>query len=50
MLLQRLGIEFTCEAPDIDESPLPGETAIAMAQRLAEERHSELPGTIPRRL
>ena len=38
MLLLRLGLEFSCAAPDIDESPLPGETAIAMAQRLAEEK------------
>lgn len=38
MLLLRLGLEFSCAAPDIDESPLPGETAIVMAQRLAEEK------------
>ena len=25
-LLDRLGIAYTCESPDIDESSLPGET------------------------
>ncbi|MBT4831848.1 MAG: septum formation protein Maf [Porticoccaceae bacterium] len=47
MLLQRLGIEFTCAAPDIDESPLPGETAIAMAQRLAEEKAQRIAWDYP---
>lgn len=47
MLLQRLGIEFTCAAPDIDESPLPGETALAMAQRLAEEKAQRIAWDYP---
>lgn len=38
MLVERLGIAFTCCAPDIDESPVSGENAIALAQRLAEEK------------
>jgi septum formation protein len=34
-LLERLGIRFTVAAPDVDESPLPGETPIDLANRLA---------------
>lgn len=34
-LLSRLRIDFTTHSPDIDESPLPGEAATAVALRLA---------------
>jgi septum formation protein len=34
-LLQRLRIPFTVAAPDVDESPQPGEAPAALAQRLA---------------
>ncbi|MGL6205595.1 MAG: Maf family nucleotide pyrophosphatase [Giesbergeria sp.] len=34
-LLQRLGLPFTVAAPDVDETPLPGETPRALALRLA---------------
>ena len=34
-LLQRLGLPFTVAAPDVDETPLPGETPHALALRLA---------------
>jgi septum formation protein len=34
-LLQRLGIPFITAAPDVDESPLPGEAADALVQRLS---------------
>jgi septum formation protein len=34
-LLERLGIPFQCEAPEADETRLPGEPAAAMAVRLA---------------
>ncbi len=34
-LLARIGIEFTVREPDIDESPLEGETPIAYVTRLA---------------
>jgi septum formation protein len=34
-LLERFGIRFTVAAPDVDESPLPGETPIDLANRLA---------------
>jgi MAF protein len=35
-LLERLGLPFDCASPDIDEAPLPGETASQTALRLAE--------------
>jgi septum formation protein len=35
MLLQRLGLDFTCQAPRMDETPLPGESAAHLTQRLA---------------
>lgn len=34
-LLQRLGLPFDCASPDIDETPKPGESAQALALRLA---------------
>lgn len=34
-LLQRLGLPFDVAAPGVDETPLPGETPAALAQRLA---------------
>jgi septum formation protein len=34
-LLERLRLPFVCAAPEVDESPLPGETPPAMADRLA---------------
>lgn len=34
-LLQRLRLPFDVQAPEVDESPLPGETPLALAQRLA---------------
>lgn len=34
-LLARLGIPFSCAAPDVDESPLAGEAPGTLAQRLA---------------
>lgn len=34
-LLARLGLPFSCVAPDLDESPRPGETPARLAQRLA---------------
>ena len=41
-LLDRLGLEFTCFSPDIDESPLPDETAHALACRLAQAKARKL--------
>jgi len=37
-LLQRLGLPFTTAAPDIDESPLPGEAPAALVRRLSERK------------
>lgn len=37
-LLSRLQIPFETAAPDVDESPLPGETPVATAERLAVEK------------
>lgn len=34
-LLERLRLPFRCVSPQVDESPLPGETPAALAQRLA---------------
>lgn len=34
-LLHRLNIEFSCSSPDVDESALAGEPAMALAERLA---------------
>jgi len=34
-LLERLGIPFTVAASNVDEEPLPGETAVDLVQRLA---------------
>ena len=34
-LLERLRLRFEVEAPQVDETPLPGETPAALAQRLA---------------
>ncbi|MGB5177861.1 MAG: nucleoside triphosphate pyrophosphatase [Gammaproteobacteria bacterium] len=37
-LLQRLGIPFSTAAPDVDESPLANETAVALVRRLSESK------------
>ncbi|MGE8151068.1 Maf family protein [Pseudomonas vancouverensis] len=37
-LLHRLQLPFTCSSPDIDESHRPGESAIDLVKRLAEEK------------
>jgi septum formation protein len=34
-LLARLRLTFDCAAPEVDESPLPGESATALSERLA---------------
>ncbi len=50
-LLDRLGLDYTCESPDIDESALPGETPKETSLRLSEmkaravwEKHAREPG------
>ena len=37
-LLERLGLPFECISPDVDESARPGETAGALAARLAQSK------------
>lgn len=37
-VLAKLGLDFNCEAPDIDESPLAGESAASLVKRLAKEK------------
>ncbi|WP_339015419.1 nucleoside triphosphate pyrophosphatase [Aeromonas popoffii] len=34
-LLEKIGLPFECAAPEVDESPLPGESAEALVARLA---------------
>jgi septum formation protein len=41
-LLRNAGISFTVQAADIDETPLPGESAQACAERLAREKASAI--------
>jgi septum formation protein len=46
-LLARLGIPFTSVAPELDESPRPGETPANLAQRLALEKARAIYGAAP---
>ncbi|MNQ14030.1 Maf-like protein YceF [compost metagenome] len=41
-LLERLHLPFACQAPEIDESPLPGESAERLVCRLAEQKSRAL--------
>lgn len=46
-LLSRLRIPFTVEAPDVDETPRPGEWPEALARRLALEKARFVAGQFP---
>ncbi len=46
-LLQRIGVPFETRAPDTDETPLAGESAAAMAQRLAEDKARSIAADYP---
>ncbi len=46
-LLSRLQLPFAVHAPDVDESPLPGEAPPALAQRLALAKAQVLAGRFP---
>lgn len=46
-LLERLGLPFTSASPDIDESPLQGESGEALATRLAESKARALADRFP---
>lgn len=49
-LLSRLGVDFRTESPDVDETPLPGESGPALAQRLAELKARTVAARHPRAL
>lgn len=49
-LLERLGLPFSCAAPDINETPLCGETAVDLTQRLALAKAQALAATKPKHL
>jgi len=46
-LLERLGLPFTSVAPDIDETPLPGESPRALVARLSEQKARVVAETHP---
>lgn len=47
LLLSRLQYPFVCQAPDLDETPLPAETAPDLAARLAQAKALAIPLTGP---
>ena len=50
MLLEKLGIPFECAAPDVDETPQPGETPRHLVTRLAQEKAQSLAARYPAHL
>jgi MAF protein len=46
-LLEQLRVPFVCASPDIDETPLPGETVDALVARLALAKARALSGKFP---
>lgn len=50
LLLEKLGIPFTCAAPDIDELPLPAETPRHLVLRLAQAKAQALAEHFPQHL
>ena len=49
-LLQKLGLEFQCASPDIDETPHPGEAPEDLVVRLAREKAAAIAQHHPRAL
>ncbi len=49
-LLARLHLPFVCSSPDIDESHQPGESAIELVKRLAEQKARALAASHPTHL
>jgi len=49
-LLLRLGLDFQCASPNIDESPIPEEAATELVQRLATEKALALRQQYPKHL
>ena len=41
-LLSRLGLHFECASPNLDESPLPGESVSGMVERLSQSKAAAL--------
>jgi len=46
-LLERLRLPFEVEAPDVDETPLPGEQPATLARRLARAKAAEVAARFP---
>ncbi|MCG8710138.1 septum formation inhibitor Maf [Brenneria sp. 4F2] len=49
-LLEKLNLPFICASPEADETPLPGEDAIALVARLAESKARALASHYPNHL
>ncbi|POT57726.1 septum formation inhibitor Maf [Citrobacter amalonaticus] len=49
-LLEKLSIPFECAAPDVDETPMPGETPRHLVTRLAQEKAQSLAHRFPAHL
>ena len=50
MLLEKLGIPFECAAPEVDETPQPGESPRHLVARLAKEKAQSLAVRYPAHL
>lgn len=50
MLLEKLQLPFDCAAPEVDETPLPGESAEALVLRLATAKAQALALAYPEHL
>ena len=50
MLLEKLSVPFECAAPDVDETPLPGEPARQLVMRLAQAKAQALAARYPQHL
>jgi len=49
-LLEKLGIDFECHSPEVDESTLPGETPVELVERLSITKAKEVAKTFPNAL
>ncbi len=50
MLLDKLSLPFECAAPEVDETPLPGESARQLVVRLAQAKAQALASRFPQHL
>ena len=50
MLLEKLGVPFECAAPEVDETPQPGESPRHLVMRLAKEKAQSLAARYPAHL